>query len=140
METLVKESWTLQDTIKFAHILAEHGVDLLDVSSAGTSPDQVLPPGGMAREAFHAELSEAIKAALGDKLTIATVGGISNGKVAQNVLDHDRADVVFVGRQFQKNPAAVWQFAEDLGVQVHVAHQIGWGFFGRGIARKAAKN
>ena len=48
-----------------------------------------------------------------------------------------QADVIFVGRYFQKNPGLVWTFAEDLGVAVALAHQIEWGFKGRGgIGRK----
>lgn len=115
-------------------------MDFLDVSSAGNHPKQELPPRD--KEAFHADLSAPIKAALGDKLLVGTVGGIRDGKVAQRVLDENSADVVFVGRHFQKNPGAVWQFAEDLGLRVTVAHQIEWGFFGRGVGRtkKAAKN
>jgi 2,4-dienoyl-CoA reductase-like NADH-dependent reductase (Old Yellow Enzyme family) len=125
-------SWTVDDTIKYAHLLAEHGVDLLDVSSAGNHPQQKLPPvRAGAGEAFHTDLSAPIKAALGDKLIVAVVGGISNGKTAQRVLDQNEADIVLVGRAFQKNPGLVWQFAEDLDVSINVAHQIGWGFFGR---------
>lgn len=122
-------SWTVNDTIKFAHLLAEHGVDLLDVSSGGSHPKQQIPP--VIGEAFHADLSGPIKAALGDKLIVAVVGGISNGKTAQRVLDKKEADVVFVGRAFQKNPGLVWQFAEDLNVDINLANQIKWGFFGR---------
>ncbi|KAI0706069.1 hypothetical protein BC835DRAFT_1260735 [Cytidiella melzeri] len=123
-------SWTLQDTIKFAEILAEHGVDLLDVSSSGNHPQQKLPSAGT--PAYHTDLSAPIKAALGDKLVVAVVGGITDGKMAQDILDKDQADIIFVGRTFQKNPGTVWKFAEDLGVVITVAHQIGWAFFGRG--------
>lgn len=42
-----------------------------------------------------------------------------------------QADIIFVGRMFQKNPGLVWQFADDLGVELHHASQIGWGFQGR---------
>ncbi|KAI5293002.1 hypothetical protein KEM55_007365, partial [Ascosphaera atra] len=44
----------------------------------------------------------------------------------------DGLDAVFVGRMFQKNPGFVWSLAEDLGVEVKMANQIGWGFGGRG--------
>ena len=86
--------------------------------------------------AYHAPFSAAIKAALGDKILIGTVGGIKTGSIAEDVLSSGMADVVFVGRQFQKDPASVWTFAEDLGVKVKVAHQIEWGFRGRGSAGK----
>ena len=127
-------SWTIKDSIRLAELLAQRGVDLLDVSSAGNHPQQSLPPRDL--KAFHADLSSEIKAALGGKLIVSTVGGIDNGKTAQKVLDEDHADVIFIGRHFQKNPGAVWSFAEDLGVSITVANQIGWGFFGRGIVKK----
>lgn len=59
------------------------------------------------------------------------VGGISKGKVAQGVLDKKEADIVLVGRAFQKNPGLVWQFADELGVVINAANQISWAFFGR---------
>ena len=130
-------SWTVPDTIKLAHLFAERGVDVLDVSSAGNSPKQELPPRGA--EAVQADLSEAIKAAVGDKLIVTTVGGITNGKVAQRVLDQNQADAIFVGRQFIKNPGAAWQFAEDLGVHIALARQMGWPFTGRATARGQPK-
>ena len=48
-----------------------------------------------------------------------------------------KADVVFVGRLFQKNPGVVWSFADDLGVDIRQAGQIEWGF--RGRAKPATK-
>merc|ERR1711981_626578 len=41
-------------------------------------------------------------------------------------------DLIAAGRMFQKNPGLVWAFADDLGIEVRVANQIGWGFGGRG--------
>jgi hypothetical protein len=55
------------------------------------------------------------------------VGSISSGRIAQDILEKGQADVAIVGRQFQKNPGSVWTFAEELGVDVHLAHQIEWG-------------
>lgn len=66
---------------------------------------------------------------LGDKLLVGAVGGVTDGHIAQGILDKGQADVVFVGRQFQKNPGTVWAFAEDLGVDIYLAHQIEWGMF-----------
>ncbi|MCJ1309744.1 hypothetical protein MMC25_003405 [Agyrium rufum] len=39
------ESWRIEDTIKFAAIIAEKGVDLLDVSSGGNHPKQKINAG-----------------------------------------------------------------------------------------------
>lgn len=63
----------------------------------------------------------------GSKLLVGSVGGIKNGKFAQEVLEQGKADVVLVGSQFLKNPASVWAFAEDLGVDIYLPNQIEWG-------------
>ena len=130
-------SWKVEDTIKLASILADHGVDFLDVSSADNHPRQVLSPMANSK-AFQTELPTEIKAAVGDKILVGAVGGHNNG-VAQSILDEGKADVIFVGRAFQKNPGMVWQFAEDLGVQIKVANQIEWAFLGRGSVGRPVK-
>ncbi|KAH9887890.1 FMN-linked oxidoreductase [Cubamyces lactineus] len=120
-------SWRSEDTVRLAGVLAEHGVDLLDVSSSGNHPAQKIKTG----PAYQAHFAEAVKRAHGDKILVSAVGAINDGQLAQSVLDKGQADAIFVGRMFQKNPGLVWKFADDLGVQIHVAGQIGWGFYGR---------
>ena len=69
-------------------------------------------------------------------MAVATVGSITSGKQAQQLLD-EGLDLIIVGRMFQKNPGLVWTFAEELGVEVNIANQIRWGFGGRpGAPRK----
>ncbi|KAG5642724.1 hypothetical protein DXG03_002269 [Asterophora parasitica] len=131
-ETLPNEpSWTSADTVRFAPILFEHGIDFLDISSGGTHPLQKVKGG----PAYQAGFSEAVKRSLpeGHGLLVGTVGQITSGHIAQAVLDKGQADAVFVGRGFQKNPGLVWTFADDLGVEIHQAKQIGWGFAGRAV-------
>ncbi|KZT24855.1 FMN-linked oxidoreductase [Neolentinus lepideus HHB14362 ss-1] len=84
-------------------------------------------------EAHQAHFAEAVKKAHGDNIVVGSVGGFDNGGLAEDVLQEGQADVILVGRHFQ----AVWQFADDLGVQA--AHQIEWGFRGRGLAKSASK-
>ncbi|OBZ71413.1 putative NADPH dehydrogenase C23G7.10c [Grifola frondosa] len=133
-ESLADEpSWRVDDTVRLAGALAAHGVDLIDVSSGGLHAQQKIKGG----PAYQAPFAEEVKKAHGDSILVASVGNITDGHIAQGVLDKGQADVVFVGRQFQKNPGTVWAFAEDLGVDITVAHQIEWGFMGRGgIGRK----
>ena len=80
------ESWRVEDTVKLAGILAEHGVDLLDVSSGGNSGLQMIRsvPG------YQVPLAEAVKKAHGDKILVSAVGAIHEGKFAQSVLDEVR--------------------------------------------------
>ncbi|KII89987.1 hypothetical protein PLICRDRAFT_91117 [Plicaturopsis crispa FD-325 SS-3] len=132
LECSQEPSWKSSDTVRLAPILADHGVDFLDVSSGGNHPLQKITDVG---PAFQARFAADVKKAVGDRLVVGSVGVITNGHVAQGVLDKGQADAVLVGRQFQKNPAVVWAFAEDLGVDIKLAHQIEWGFKGRGTSK-----
>ena len=69
--------------------------------------------------------AKAVKDAVGDKMAVGTVGSITSGKQANQLLE-EGSDLAIVGRMFQKNPGLVWTFAEDLGVQINVANQIRW--------------
>ncbi|OAX38157.1 FMN-linked oxidoreductase [Rhizopogon vinicolor AM-OR11-026] len=128
-------SWRVEDTVKLAGILADHGVDFLDVSSGGNHPKAIMKANSAA---YQAPFAQAVKEAVGDRLVVGAVGSINTGKIAEEVLDKGQADVILVGRQFQKNPATVWAFAADLGVATKLANQIAWPFVGRGSARKMA--
>jgi 2,4-dienoyl-CoA reductase-like NADH-dependent reductase (Old Yellow Enzyme family) len=122
------DGWTLDQTVKLSETLAEHGVDLLDVSSGGLHEKQHIHGGPGYQEPF----AKAVKDKVGDKMLVGTVGSITNGKQANEYLENDNLDVAFVGRMFQKNPGLVWQFADELGVEGRWANQIRWGFGGRG--------
>ena len=128
----IKESWTSDDTVKLAPLLAERGVDLLDVSSGGNHPAQHphVGPG------YQSPFAKAAKKAVGDKMAVGTVGSITSGKQATELLD-EGLDLVVVGRPFQKNPGLVFSWADELGVNVQMPNQIRWGFGGRG--KKAGK-
>ncbi|TFK38142.1 hypothetical protein BDQ12DRAFT_122822, partial [Crucibulum laeve] len=127
-ETVPTEpSWRSEDTVKLAPLLAARGVDLLDVSTGGNDPRQRIKSG----TAYQADFAEAVKKAVGSSLLVAAVGALHHGLIAEDVLTKGQADVVFVGRQFLKNPGAVSAMAEELDVDVTWAHQIGRGFAGR---------
>ncbi|KAI0353897.1 FMN-linked oxidoreductase [Trametes cingulata] len=114
-------SWTLEDTVRLSGIVADRGVDLIDVSSGGLDPRQKIE---FVAPAYQAHFAEAVKKAVGDRVLVSAVGGITTGKLAQEVLDKGQADIILVGKQFLKDPAAVTAFAEDLGIEVKLPHQI----------------
>nr|VWO99089.1 Chaperone protein dnaJ 2 [Ganoderma boninense] len=135
-ESLPNEpSWRLEDTVKLANVLSEHGVDLIDISSSGNNAAQKIKSG----PAYQVPFSEAVKKDVGDKILVSAVGNITDGKMAQGILDNGQSDIIFVGRLFQKNPGLVWQFADDLGVDLHHSSQIAWPFHGRGVATASRK-
>ncbi|KAF1350040.1 NADH:flavin oxidoreductase/NADH oxidase [Delphinella strobiligena] len=123
----IKESWTVDQTVKLAQVLAEKGVDLLDVSSGGSHPSQHphVGPG------YQAPFAKAVKQAVGDRMAVGTVGAITSGKQANELLE-EGLDLAIIGRMFQKNPGVVFTFADELSVEVQMPNQIRWGFGGRG--------
>jgi 2,4-dienoyl-CoA reductase-like NADH-dependent reductase (Old Yellow Enzyme family) len=134
------ESWKISDTVKLAPLLAERGVDLIDVSSGGNHPQQKIISG----PGYQAPFAKEIKKAVGDKLLVGSVGTMTSGKQANAILTgkgedskgDTEIDLAIVGRMFQKNPGLVWTWAEELGVEINVANQIRWGFGGRPGAPK----
>lgn len=120
------ESWTIDQTVKFAPILAQMGVDLLDTSTGGAHPAQKIKGG----PGYQAPFAKAVKKEVGDSLLVGTVGSITTGTLAQQLLE-DGLDVTLIGRSFQKSPGLVWTFAEETGTEIHIANQISWGFHGR---------
>ncbi|KAE9392148.1 FMN-linked oxidoreductase [Gymnopus androsaceus JB14] len=138
VEHLDEPSWTNKDTIQFASILADHGVDFIDISSGGNHFKQNLTNRNAqqewASESLHLCSKHGKHGHGVGKILVGTVGGINSGIQAEKFLQDDVADVCLVGRHFQKNPGLVWSFAEELGIRIYLANQISWGFFGRGSA------
>ncbi|KYK60832.1 hypothetical protein DCS_01970 [Drechmeria coniospora] len=131
------DSWTAEESIKLARLLAVRGVDVLDVSSGGNHAQQKVVGG----PAYQAPFAKQIKAAVGEAMLVSTVGSIKTGELAEKIIaggddEHDTPlDLVAAGRMFQKNPGLVWAWADELHTDIHVAHQIGWGFGGRALKK-----
>lgn len=129
-------SWCSEDTVKLAEVLADHGVDVYDVSSAGIEPRQKIV---LTEPAYQSRFAVAVKEKMGDKLLVASVGGIKDGHIAQGVLQKG-IDLILVGRQFLREHQTVWAFAEQLGIAVKLPNQVDWVFAGRGSqGNKGAK-
>lgn len=127
------ESWTVAQSVRLAPLLAEHGVDLVDVSSGGIHAKSAIAI--KPTPAYQVHFAQEIKKAVGDKLLISAVGGIKTGTLAEEVVQSG-IDAVQAGRWFQQNPGLVRAFANELGVKVRMATQIDWSFEGRGKRAK----
>jgi len=117
-------SWDEQSTIRLAMMLPELGVDLVDISSGGNhhaARYNVFDAGSR-----QAEIASRVRAALRSahkNLLIGTVGCITEAKTARDIVQLNTtgdaaADVIFVGRQFLRDPDFVFNIAVDLGVDV----------------------
>ena len=114
------EQWHVKDAVKLAKILAEKGVDFLDITGGGLDQRQKIDvqPGYQIQWA-----SEVKKAVTGTGAVVSGVGSITSALQAQGYIEQGDVDAVMVGRAFLKNPGLVWQWADELGIETHVASQ-----------------
>ena len=126
-------NWDIDQAIQLSLLLSEAGVDFLDVSSAALMAAQKVVSGPGYQVQFADAIKKALeKAGMSERTKVGAVGMITGGKQAEEILQEGKADAVVVARAFLRNPGLVWQWAGELGVQVRVAKQIGWGFGQRG--------
>jgi 2,4-dienoyl-CoA reductase-like NADH-dependent reductase (Old Yellow Enzyme family) len=103
----------LDETEQVARMLADHGVDLVDVSSGGNSPDQqiTLEPG------YQVPLATSIRRASG--LPVAAVGLITEPQQAEKIVSDGEADAVFLARELLRDPHWPQRAAEALGADAY---------------------
>lgn len=107
---------TLEETVAVARKLSAHGVDLVDVSTAGNVPAQVpIGPG------YQVPAARAVRA--GAQVPVSAVGLITTAEQAEQILVDGAADAVLVGRVALREPRWPLRVAHELGVPVAEA---GW--------------
>ncbi|MET9297637.1 NADH:flavin oxidoreductase/NADH oxidase [Streptomyces sp. NPDC003077] len=116
---LEEGGWTADDTVRFAALLKDHGVDLLDVSTGGNAADVHIPVGPNYQVPFAAR----VKAETG--LPVAAVGLITEPQQAEKILADGEADAILLGRELLRNPSWARRAARELGGDVHVPRQYG---------------
>ncbi|KAJ1907923.1 hypothetical protein IWQ60_011779 [Tieghemiomyces parasiticus] len=107
------EGWDGDQTVELARRLQTHGVDLLDISTGGITPRQKIHP----KPLYQVPFSAQVKKALPDFPT-GTVGIITSGIDAEEILEKKQADMIVIGRAFMRNPNWVLDAAAQLGVYV----------------------
>jgi 2,4-dienoyl-CoA reductase-like NADH-dependent reductase (Old Yellow Enzyme family) len=104
--------WDLPQSIALAKELKAIGVDLIDCSSGGTSPNAMVP----VKAGYQVPFSEAIRR----EANIATgaVGMITDAKQAEEIIAREQADVVLLARQLLRDPYWPLHAAAELGADV----------------------
>jgi NADPH2 dehydrogenase len=113
----VEGGWDVAQTIEYAHELKKRGVDWIDVSSGGVSPQQKIPLG----PGYQVPLAQAVKEATG--LTTMAVGLINEAKQAEEIVASGKADMVALARGMLYDPRWGWHAAAELGGQVEAPPQ-----------------
>jgi 2,4-dienoyl-CoA reductase-like NADH-dependent reductase (Old Yellow Enzyme family) len=113
----VEGGWDIAQTIELSRELKQRGVDWIDASSGGVSPQQKIPLG----PGYQVPFAQAIKEATG--LTTIAVGLITEPKQAEEIVSSGKADMVALARGMLYDPRWGWHAAAELGGHVDAPPQ-----------------
>lgn len=108
----VDGGWNIEESIELSKVLKTKAVDLVDCSSGGNSPGQKIMLGPM----YQTPFAERIKKESG--MMTGAVGLITNTEQAGSIIADQRADLIFLARQFLREPYFPLRAAHDLGIDV----------------------
>jgi 2,4-dienoyl-CoA reductase-like NADH-dependent reductase (Old Yellow Enzyme family) len=104
--------WTENDSISLSKLMKEMDVDLVDCSTGGNVHGVKIE----LKPLYQTEFAEKIKKNAGIKT--GAVGLITTAKEAESIIIEKRADLVFIGREFLRDPYFPLRAAHALGVDV----------------------
>jgi 2,4-dienoyl-CoA reductase-like NADH-dependent reductase (Old Yellow Enzyme family) len=107
----------IEDSVNLASRAAEHGVDLIDVSSGGAVAHQRIQPGPGYQTGFAARIRRETGIATG------TVGLLTSPGQAEHVVATGQADGVFIARAALRDPHWWLRAAFELGHDLRWAPQ-----------------
>jgi 2,4-dienoyl-CoA reductase-like NADH-dependent reductase (Old Yellow Enzyme family) len=101
--------WDIDQSVGLAKVLKEHKVDLIDVSSGGMTPQQVIPLG----PGYQTPFAERIRREA--QIPTGAVGMITDAAQAEHILRTGQADVVLLARELLREPYWPLRAARELG-------------------------
>jgi 2,4-dienoyl-CoA reductase-like NADH-dependent reductase (Old Yellow Enzyme family) len=104
--------WTIEDSVKLAKLLKELGVDLIDCSSGGVVSHVKIP----LQAGYQVPFAEKIKKEAA--ILTGAVGLITGAAQAEKILKNQQADLIFLAREFLRDPYFPLHAAKELGVDI----------------------
>lgn len=117
---LEERGWTVDETVRLAALLREHGVDLLDVSSGGNGGPAEIPVG----PGYQVPFAARVRAEAG--LPVAAVGMITESRQAEKILANGEADAVLLGRELLRDASWPRRAARELAATISAPPQYAW--------------
>lgn len=114
--------WDLPESVELAKRLKTLGVDLIDTSSAGLVPFQKIAIGA----GYQVPFAEAIRKQAG--ILTGAVGMITDAAQADTILTTGQADLIFLAREFLRDPYWPRRAAQELHTKIEppVQYQRAW--------------
>ena len=101
--------WDIEQSVALARVLKQHKVDLIDVSSGGLTPRQVMAVG----PGYQTSFAERIRREA--EIPTGAVGLITAAAQAEHILRTGQADLVLLAREFLREPYWALKAAGELG-------------------------
>lgn len=108
----VEGAWTIDDSVSLSLKLKEKGVDLIDVSSAANIPKAPIPVTPNYQVPLAAQIKQEANMPTG------AVGLITGAQQAEDILQNNEADLIFMARELLRNPYFPLQAAKELGDEI----------------------
>jgi len=94
----IEGGWTIEESVALTQVLRTLGIDLVDCSSGGVVPGARIPLG----PGYQVQFAERIRREAG--VAAGAVGMITDPGQADAIISSGQADVVFLARQFLRDP------------------------------------
>lgn len=108
----VEGGWTVEDSVALARVLRPLGIDLIDCSSGGNRAGVKIPVG----PGYQVPFAERLRREAG--IATGAVGMITDPEQADQIIRNGQADVVFLARQFLRDPYWPLIAAHALGYEI----------------------
>jgi len=108
----LEDGWTIEESVQLSRLLKVAGVDLIDVSSGGTSSGAPVPVGPGYQVPFATKIREEAE------IPTCAVGLITEANQADEIVRSGKADAVMMAREFLRNPRWPLQAAQELKAEV----------------------
>lgn len=117
----VEEGLNITDYLEMCTWMKAQGVDLVDVSSGAVVPANIPTFPG-----YQIKFSEHIRHNV--DIPTGAVGLITSGLHAEEILQNERADLIFIGRELLRDPYWPRTAAKELGINITAPKQYerGW--------------
>jgi 2,4-dienoyl-CoA reductase-like NADH-dependent reductase (Old Yellow Enzyme family) len=108
----VENGWTENDSIKLSEILKTKDVDLIDCSTGGNVPNVKIE----LKPLYQVSFAENIKRSTG--ILTGAVGLITTSEQAESIITTGKADLVFIAREFLRDPYFPLRAARELNADI----------------------
>jgi len=112
-----ENGWEISDSVELSKALKAKNVDLIDVSSGGNINGVTIP----LRPSYQVPLAEDVKKKA--DIDSGAVGLITTAEQAEEILENGQADLIFLAREFLRNPYFAVQSAWENDEENFYPHQ-----------------